>query len=193
MEEQRVTIDGVSHDVGSPFLVIATQNPIERGRHLSVARGAVGPLLDEDLSRAPRPGAHGADPCQRRFAPQLARPAAGDAAQAAGEMGQLAASVFVEPSVVDYIARCWSYPRGAGRASGLVDPGGLALMRSRVWAASQGRHFVVPDDVKMLAVPCLAHRLVLDPESEFNGVTAEDVTARVVGSVTPPTERTAEW
>ena len=54
-----------------------------------------------------------------------------------------------------------------------------------------GRTYVVPDDIKMLAVPCLAHRLILDPESEFNGVTGEQVMAQVVGTVQPPTERVA--
>jgi MoxR-like ATPase len=48
---------------------------------------------------------------------------------------------------------------------------------------------VVPDDVKILAIPCLAHRLILDPESEFNGITAVEVMARVIGTVPPPTER----
>ena len=61
-----------------------------------------------------------------------------------------------------------------------------------MWAASQGRHFVTPDDIKMLAVPCLAHRLVLDPEAEFNNVTGEQIMAEVIGAVTPPTERAAE-
>jgi MoxR-like ATPase len=60
-----------------------------------------------------------------------------------------------------------------------------------VWAASLGRHYVVPDDVKILAIPCLAHRIVLDPESEFNGITATDVMVKIISEVLPPTERTA--
>ncbi len=194
MEEQRVTIDGVSHDVGSPFLVIATQNPIEQAGTYRLPEAQLDRfLMKTSLGHPDREhtvqilASGGSRPNSPALPPVIT-------AQAAGEMGQLAASVFVEPSVVDYIARLLEATREEPDVRlGSSIRGGLALMRSsRVWAASQGRHFVVPDDVKMLAVPCLAHRLVLDPESEFNGVTAEDVTARVVGSVTPPTERTAE-
>nr|WP_255433540.1 MULTISPECIES: hypothetical protein [unclassified Tessaracoccus] len=106
-------------------------------------------------------------------------------------MSQLAASVHIESSIFDYITRLTEATRHVDDVRlGVSVRGALALVRStRVWAASLGRHFVVPDDVKMLAIPCLAHRLILDPEAEFNGVQAVDVMAEVVGSVEPPTER----
>ena len=66
------------------------------------------------------------------------------------------------------------------------------MMRvAKVYAAAQGRHFVVPDDVKTLAVPVWAHRLVLDPEAEFSGTTAESVVQRAVSAVEAPLARAA--
>ena len=62
---------------------------------------------------------------------------------------------------------------------------------AKVWAASSGREYVVPDDVKDLAQPVLAHRLVLDSEAEFAGVTSEQVLARVLADVAPPVLRVA--
>ena len=125
--------------------------------------------------------------------PRSAALAAVITTQGVNEMSQLASSVHIEPAVFDYVARVVEATRTTDDVRlGVSVRGGLALTRAaRVWAASQGRHFVVPDDIKMLAVPCLAHRIVLDPESEFNGVTGEQVMARVIGSVQPPTERAA--
>ncbi len=67
---------------------------------------------------------------------------------------------------------------------------GLALMRaSRVWAAACGRNYVLPDDVKILAESVLAHRMVLDPEEEFRGLTNDKVIQRILASVPAPQER----
>ncbi|OYX52786.1 MAG: ATPase, partial [Micrococcales bacterium 32-70-13] len=70
--------------------------------------------------------------------------------------------------------------------------GALALVRcAKTFAAMQGRHYVVPDDVKALAEPVLAHRLGLDPESEFDGVTAPTVVAQILVETPPPSDRVA--
>ena len=70
--------------------------------------------------------------------------------------------------------------------------GGLALVRTaKVWAAAAGREYVIPDDVKELAQPVLAHRLILDTEAEFAGVTAIDVLARILETTAPPALRAA--
>jgi MoxR-like ATPase len=68
----------------------------------------------------------------------------------------------------------------------------LALIRAaKTYAASDARHYVVPDDVKALAGPVLAHRLVLDPEAEFDGVTALGVVSRILLDVPPPGDSAA--
>jgi MoxR-like ATPase len=62
---------------------------------------------------------------------------------------------------------------------------------AKTWAAADGRHFVVPDDIKELAIPILGHRLLLDAESEFNGVAVDQVIAQIFADVKPPVERVA--
>ncbi len=191
MEENRVTVDGKSYDVGQPFMVIATQNPIEQAGTYRLPEAQLDRfLMKTTLGYADRQATlrilqtGGSRPQSLPLAPVITT-------QAVAEMGQLGQSVHVEPSVLDYIARLVEATRGAEDVRlGVSIRGALALVRSaRVWAASLGRHYVVPDDVKILAIPCLAHRLILDPESEFNGTTAVAVMARIIGEVPPPTER----
>ena len=68
--------------------------------------------------------------------------------------------------------------------------GAVALVRcGKVWAASQGRTYVIPDDVKLLAEPVLAHRLILETEAEFAGVTQRQVVRRVLAETEPPASR----
>ena len=70
--------------------------------------------------------------------------------------------------------------------------GALALVRTaKTLAAASGRHYVIPDDVKALAEPVLAHRLVLDPEAEFDGVTASSIIGQMLIETPPPSERQA--
>ena len=74
-----------------------------------------------------------------------------------------------------------------GVTLGVSQRGAIALLRTaRTLAASRSRHFVVPDDVKSLAEPALAHRISIDPEAEYGGLTAADVVRGVLKSVPPP-------
>ncbi len=191
MEESRVTVDSVSYEVGNPFMVIATQNPIEQAGTYRLPEAQLDRFLMKTTLGYPNHEATLRILATGGSRPRsTALPAIITTAQVA-ELAQLASTVHIEASVFDYIARLVEATRQARDVRlGSSVRGALALVRaSRVWAASQGRHFVVPDDVKMLAIPCLAHRLILDPEAEFNGVLAVDVAAEVLGSVAPPTER----
>ncbi len=193
MEESRVTVDGHPYPVGSPFMVIATQNPIEQAGTYRLPEAQLDRFLMKTMLGYPDRDATLRIMASGGTRPRSAALAAVITTQAVTEMSQLASSVHIEPAVFDYMARIVEATRVANDVRlGVSVRGGLALTRcSRVWAASQGRHFVVPDDIKMLAVPCLAHRLILDPEAEFSGVTGEQVMAQVIGSVQPPTERAA--
>ncbi|HEY8662459.1 MAG TPA: MoxR family ATPase [Propionibacteriaceae bacterium] len=193
MEEHRVTVDGVSYEVGTPFMVIATQNPIEQAGTYRLPEAQLDRFLMKTTLGYPDRQTSlrilttgGSRPQSAALAPIITT-------AAIAEMSQLGQSVHVEPSVLDYIARLVEATRTAEHVRlGVSIRGGLAIARSaRVWAASLGRHYVVPDDVKILAIPCLAHRIVLDPESEFNGITATDVMVKIISEVLPPTERTA--
>ncbi len=191
MEEHKVTVDGVSYDVGEPFMVVATQNPIEQAGTYRLPEAQLDRFLMKTTLGYPDRAATlrilttgGSRPQSAALAPVITT-------QATAEMAQLAQSVHIETSVLDYIARLTEATREPDDVRlGVSIRGALALVRTtRVWAASLGRHYVVPDDVKILAIPCLAHRLVLDPEAEFNGVTAIDVMSKIIASVLPPTER----
>lgn len=191
MEESKITVDGKTYDVGSPFMVIATQNPIEQAGTYRLPEAQLDRFLmktslgypDHDHTVEILTGN-----VRQRSAVSLGPVIT---TQAVGEMAELAGSVHIAPSVLDYITRLAEATRTAADVRlGVSIRGALALVRcSRVWAAGHGRHYVIPDDVKALAQPCLAHRLILDPESEFNGVTAETVLERVLQTVAPPTER----
>ncbi|WP_284252542.1 AAA family ATPase [Litorihabitans aurantiacus] len=191
MEEGRVTIDGKAHDVGRPFLVIATQNPIEQAGTYRLPEAQLDRFLmksslgypDHDATVNILSGAAVRDR-SATLSPVIT-------AQAVVEMIDLAATCYVDPAVLDYVSRIAAATRQAADIRlGVSVRGALALVRaSKTWAASQGRHYVVPDDVKDLAEPVLAHRMVMDAEAEFDGATSAVALARVLADVAPPQQR----
>lgn len=191
MEESRVTVDGQSYSVGNPFMVIATQNPIEQAGTYRLPEAQLDRFLMKTTLGYPDHEATMRILVTGGSRPRSTALPSVVTGQQVAEMAQMTTAVHVEASVLDYIVRLVEATRTAEDVRlGVSVRGALALVRaSRVWAASVGRHFVTPDDVKILAVPCLAHRMILDPEAEFNGVTTVDVMANVIGSVPPPTER----
>ncbi|MET0354121.1 MAG: MoxR family ATPase, partial [Plantibacter flavus] len=108
-------------------------------------------------------------------------------------MAQLATEVHVDGSILEYVADVVAATRDdQDVALGVSMRGALALVRAvKTWAISQGRTYVTPDDVNDLAQAVLAHRIIIDPESDFAGVTAQDVVARVLVSIAPPAYRAA--
>jgi MoxR-like ATPase len=107
------------------------------------------------------------------------------------EMTTMARSVHVDPSINDYVARLVDASRNSEEVRlGASVRGALALVRTaKTLAAASGRHYVIPDDVKVLAEPVLAHRLVLDPEAEFDGVTASGIVSQLLLETNPPSDR----
>ncbi|WP_417564227.1 AAA family ATPase [Microbacterium sp.] len=193
MEESRITIDGTPHDVGRPFLVIATQNPIEQAGTYKLPEAQLDRFLIKtsigypDLAVAERILAGAAD---RNPSASLS---AIITTSAVADMADLAATVHVEPAVLRYAAELSQATRTDTAARlGVSVRGSLAMIRiAKVWAAAQGRHYVIPDDIKALAAPVWTHRLVLDPEAEFSGTTAETVVARALEAVAAPQSRSA--
>src|SRR5690606_32104182 len=108
-------------------------------------------------------------------------PAVIDAAEVI-ELAALVRTVHVDPSINDYVSRLVEATRSAVEVRlGVSVRGALALVRAaKTLAAASGRHYVVPDDIKSLAEPVLAHRLVLDPEAEFEGVTPSSIIAQLL-------------
>jgi MoxR-like ATPase len=191
MEESRVTVDGTPHDVGRPFLVIATQNPIEQAGTYKLPEAQLDRFLVKtsigypDLAVAERilAGSAERNPAAR-LAPIITTKAVAD-------MADLASTVHVEAAVLRYAAQLAEATReDASTRVGVSVRGSLAMVRiAKVWAAAQGRHYVIPEDVRALVGPVWTHRLVLDPEAEFTGVTAETVIGRVLDAVPAPQAR----
>ncbi|UOE44623.1 AAA family ATPase [Agromyces larvae] len=193
MEEGQVTVDGQTHAVGHPFMVIATQNPIEQAGTYRLPEAQLDRFLMRSSIGYPDHAStirilEGAD--QRAHAhivePQLD-------AEHVVDMAAAARTVFVDPTIHDYVSRLVEGTRSAREVRlGVSVRGALALIRAaKTHAASRGRHYVVPDDVKALAEPVLAHRLILDPEAEFDGVTTSNVVAQVLIETAPPSTRQA--
>lgn len=191
MEEGRVTVDGVGHEVGRPFMVIATQNPIEQAGTYRLPEAQLDRFLMKSSIGYPDHAStveilSGASVRDRSKALQPLI-----TTQAVTEMAELAARVHVDGAVLEYISRLAEETRNAPEVRvGVSVRGALALVRcTKVWAAAHGRNYVLPDDVKELAQPVWAHRFVLDPEAEFAGATDEAVLARLLADVAAPQER----
>jgi MoxR-like ATPase len=193
MEESRITVDGVAHSVGSPFMVIATQNPIEQAGTYRLPEAQ----LDRFLMRTTL-GYPDHDTTMRILTDASNRQRSDGVepmitAQAVTDMAALGATVHTDPGVLAYISRIAEETRRSPEIKlGVSVRGCLAFVRAiKVWAAMNGRHYVVPDDVKELAAPVLGHRVLLDAEAEFSGATALGAIARILADVKPPAERAA--
>ncbi len=191
MEEGHVTIDGVSRSVGVPFIVLATQNPVEQAGTYRLPEAQLDRFMMRTSLGYPDHAAtvrilDGAAVATADLTPIVSP-------EALVGMADLAAQVYVDALVLDYIARIVDATRSADEVRlGVSIRGALALTRAaRTRAASQGRTYATPDDVKSLAVAVLSHRLILHPEAEFDGVTQEAVIGQVLLDTPPPTRREA--
>ena len=190
MQERQVTVDGISRRLGPPFLVVATQNPIEYEGTYPLPEAQVDRFLvrvrlgypdsDAEFEILNRRARRGTDEVELDTVVSHA---------SLIEMQQLVETVHVSESVGKYIVDLVSATRASGRVRVGASPrGSLALMKiSRARAAIAGRSYVLPDDVQEVAIPCLAHRLILRPEFWAQELSEEKVVEEVLESVpTPP-------
>ncbi|WP_130796544.1 AAA family ATPase [Streptomyces otsuchiensis] len=193
MEERQVTVDGTPRPLPEPFLVAATQNPVEyEGTY---------PLPEAQLDRfllklnLPVPGREQEIDVLRRhadgFSPRdLAAagvtPVAGATELAAAR--DAVARVTVSTDIAGYIVDlCRATRESPSLAMGASPRGATALLSTaRAWAWISGRDYVTPDDVKALALPTLRHRLRLRPEAEMEGVSADSVLTGILSRVPVP-------
>ena len=188
MEEQKVTVDGITHDVPQPFIVIATQNPIEQlGTYklpeaqmdrflIKTSVGYPGHQVSVDLLRQ----------VNIRDRAQTVSPVlAGDDILALRGIGE---RIHIDDNILEYIVRIVEATRhDENIAIGSSMRGALALTRcARIWAASDGRGYVVPDDVKDLAIAVLSHRIKLTAEATFAGLTTDEAISRMLETVPAP-------
>ncbi len=189
MQEYQVTLDGETLQLPSPFIVIATQNPIEYegtfplpeaqlDRFLvKLAVGYPSATEEQEILRRRRERQHDAIQLQpvTRAADLL-------------EMSRAVEEVFIEPDLEAYIVALIQATRQDARvAVGASPRGSLALMKlSRVWAAMNGRDYVIPDDIKLFVEPAVAHRLILKPDLWMQKRAAEEVIASIISAIPVP-------
>jgi MoxR-like ATPase len=193
MEEGVVTIDGEGHPVGAPFLVIATQNPVEQAGTYKLPEAQLDRfLIKTSLGYPDRTTSvallmDSATRARASLVSPIIKP------ESIVAMAALANEVYVDESVMTYLSDIVDETRkDRDVVLGVSMRGAMALARAiKTWAITQGRTYATPDDVRDLAVPVLAHRIILDPESEFAGVKAEDVISRILVGIEPPAYRAA--
>ncbi|HJG52113.1 MAG TPA: MoxR family ATPase, partial [Brachybacterium faecium] len=193
MEERQVTVDGASRPLPDPFLVVATQNPIEFDGTYTLPEAQ----LDRFLLKAVMPL-----PEREIEVDVLRRHAGGFNTTDLAAMGLRAvvdipslhraqedvAQVVAEDPVVQYIVDvCRATRRSPSLALGVSPRGAIALLRTaRAWAYLTGRDFITPDDVKTMAPSTLSHRVRLTTEAELEGTQVEAVLAATLASVPVP-------
>jgi MoxR-like ATPase len=189
MEERQVTADDGTHELERPFLVLATQNPIEYEGTYPLPEAQLDRFLVRLRVGYPTPDDEWAmlDARARRGTDAVALNAIIDG-QGLRSLQAAVEAVHVGAAVGRYMVALATATRESSEVEVGASPrGSLALLRlSRARAALEGRDFVVPDDVKAVAVPALAHRLVLRPELWVRRVDAGDVVARVLDDVPAP-------
>ncbi|KQY24612.1 AAA family ATPase [Cellulomonas sp. Root485] len=193
MEERQVSIDGTPHLLPDPFLVIATQNPVEYEGTYTLPEAQLDRFLlklvlpmperHEEIEVLSRHAA-GFDPRDLAGAGLRAVASPEMLARARAEVGR----VQVAPEVLGYaVDVCRATRQSPSLSLGVSPRGATALLAtSRAWAWLSGRGYVTPDDIKALAHPTLRHRVQLRPEAELEGVSTESVLDTVLASVPVP-------
>lgn len=193
MEERRVSIDGIDHILPLPFLVVATQNPIEYEGTYPLPEAQLDRFLMKLKVDYPGPAdelamlrlhRQGFDPHQLAASDIRAVVDLDMLARAKDELQTIVVEDSVLQYLVDLVAATRSHPQvllgGSPRAT-------VALLRcSRVVAALDERTFITPDDIKLVARPVLRHRLILRPEAELEGLTTDQLIEGILAAVPVP-------
>ena len=193
MEERQVSVDGVSRTLPDPFIVAATQNPVEYEGTYPLPEAQLDRFLlkltlsvpdRDDEIEVIRRHSSGFDP--RNLAAAGVRPVA--SAQDLAAARRSVASVAIAPEVIAYIVDVVRATRTAPSFQLGVSPrGATALLNTaRSWAWLSGRTFVTPDDVKALTLPALRHRVSMRPEAQMDGVDVDDVLLGILATVPVP-------
>ena len=188
MEERQVTVDGVTHLLPAPFLVIATQNSIEYEGTFPLPEAQLDrflmrinvgyPLFAEEMTII----------AQQEFSHPIQELEAVSSPEDVIDLQHAAQSVYVDTLVREYLVSLSEATRSHQDAAlGASPRASLGLFRTgRALALIRGRDYVLPDDIKELAVPVLAHRVVLTPAARMRGVRPERLVSEVLNSVAVP-------
>ena len=199
MQEFQVSLDGESHPLPSPFMVLATENPFEHEGTYPLPDAQKDRFLMKIIASYPSREEEKTMVAQVLSGDTGAELSIGDVNTALDcetfiALKNTAASLRVDPLVIDYAVRLTASTRESPAAeSGAGPRGSLALIRcARARALLLGRDFVLPDDVKALAVPVLAHRLTISAESELEGLSAKRIIEALLSKIEAPRGITEE-
>jgi MoxR-like ATPase len=192
MEEKQVTIDGVTHELSKSFAVFATQNPVEFEGTYPLPEAQLDRFLvkirigypdAEQEAQILQNYQDGFDPHELKRVGFVTVPV-----EALLQARQETAAVRVEPALFRYIVTLVSRTRNSPAVSlGASPRAAISLMLfAKAVAATEGRDYLIPDDIKSAALPILRHRLVLKPEADLEGMTADQVVRDIVRSVEVP-------
>lgn len=188
MQERQVTIEGETRPLPNPFLVLATQNPVEHAGTYPLPEAQIDRFLIRLVLGYP-------DRKEerwmlRRFLSAPAEPSTILSPQDILQLQSMVERIHVEDEVLDYVVRLADFTRNHARLFlGISPRASLALIRAaRARALMAGRAYALPDDVKALAVSVLAHRLVLTPEAEMEGNRPERIVREALDQVSPRRE-----
>lgn len=191
MEERQITYDGECYPMEFPFLVIATQNPIDQEGTYNLPEAQLDRFLFK--VKVGYPELHEEEQILHRYKNNIKTPTLDDitAVFTADEIAKIQSAVekvIVEDNLVKYIAAVTHKTRNHGKIYlGGSPRASLAIIRSaKAVAAIRGRDFVTPEDIQFVAVHVLNHRLILTPEAEMEGAIVEEVIAEIIKTIEVP-------
>lgn len=191
MEERQVTVDGSTHEMRFPFLILATQNPIEQEGTYRLPEAQLDrfifkidvqyPTLQEEISILTSQQGRSQQQLLEQVNTILAP-------KDLFEYRSLVQSIIIEPKLVEFIARIvYETRNNPALYLGASPRASLSILRaSKANAALKGRDFVTPEDIKEIAGPVLRHRIILTPEKEMEGVTADELIDNILKAVEIP-------
>jgi len=190
MEERQVTIQGTTYRLPEPFLVIATQNPVEYEGTYPLPEAQLDRFLFKIVLDYPNEEAEVM--ILRRHVPfqeEREQPlAAAITPERIRVLQKQLSAVVVEDTLYAYIATLIRQTRESKRVRlGASPRAGIAvLMAARAWALLEGRTYVTPDDIKLVALPALRHRVLLTPQAELEGGTSDQLIQDILGTISVP-------
>ncbi len=191
MEERQVTVDGTTYAMEYPYMVVATQNPIEHEGTYRLPEAQLDrflfkirveyPTLEQELAIIS--GHH-----QRKGMNPISEVNAVLTAQQVGVYRQAVQQLYVEEHLLRYIAQIVNETRNsASLFLGASPRASVALLNgSKAYAAVNGRDFVTPEDIKFIAIPVLRHRIMLTPDKEMEGITTDEVATEIINKIDVP-------
>ncbi|WP_415060483.1 AAA family ATPase [Flavobacterium sp.] len=191
MEERQITMDGTTYTMNAPFLVIATQNPIEQEGTYRLPEAQLDrflfkinidyPKLEEEINILQKEHALLSENKLSNIKTLLS-------AEAIQQFQVLVKQVLVEPNLLEYIAKLVVNTRENGFLYlGASPRASIAILNAaKGFAALRGRDFVTPEDIKEAAIPVLQHRVIVTPEREMEGITSKEIIQQIIESIEIP-------